>query len=297
MQAWMQALRIHQWSKNALIFVPLLTSYQYTQTSQLILVLAGFLSFFLLASRTYIINDIIDLTTDRQHEFKRNRPFANQSLSIRQGVLVAVGLILMALTLAVNLSLNFAICECIYLLLTLAYSFIFKRWIYVETLVLAFLYTLRIIAGGYLINVDISPWLLVFSIFVFSSLACMKRCIELKMLDPSCATQLVDRGYHISDLKFLLSYGIICSCAAIMTLLLYINNPEVIAQYYRPQLLWPLTALISAWILFIWFKALRAEVGYDPVIFAIKDKISLISIILMIALLLLSHSNDYSFLP
>ena len=260
------------------------------------LVLAGFLSFSLLASSAYIINDIVDLNTDRQHEFKRNRPFANQSLSIRQSMLVAASLITMALALGINLSLNFALCECIYLLMTIAYSFILKRWIYVETLVLALLYTLRIIAGGYLIDVYISPWLVIFSILIFSSLACMKRCTELKMLDTSISTQLIDRGYQLSDLKFLQSYGLVCSCGAIITLLLYINNADVIAQYYRPQLLWPLTVLISAWLFFVWFKALRAEVGYDPVFFAVTDKISLVSIILMIALLLLSHTNDYSFL-
>jgi 4-hydroxybenzoate polyprenyltransferase len=283
-----KALRVHQWVKNALIFVPLITSHQLQSLDVLLMSVLGFFAFSLCASSVYFLNDLLDLSDDRQHATKRNRPFAAGTLSLLFGIVGTPLLLLVAIVACLFLPTDFQIVLAIYYVLTLAYSFKLKRLVMVDVVTLASLYTVRIVAGAAAIGVFLSFWLLSFSIFVFLSLAIIKRYTELMKLKSASATKALGRGYQVEDLELLSSLGGASGYISVLVLALYINSPEVKGMYTDPVLMWPACLIMLYWVSRIWIIAHRGNMDDDPIVFALKDKASVICGILIAGFMVLA---------
>ena len=275
MHAVIRSLRPHQWAKNVLILVPLLAAHRasdYVLIGQAMLALVAFC---FCASSVYVINDLLDLEADRAHRRKSKRPFAAGDLSIVTGFVLAPSLLAVAVGLAALLPGKFQLVFSTYFALTLAYSFALKRYVLIDALVLAGLYTIRIIAGAAATSVPLSFWLLLFAVFLFLSLAFVKRFAELKELRRQQRLRAAGRGYHVEDLSILQSLGTAAGYLSVLVLALYINTPDIEALYHRPKLIWMLCILMLYWISRVWMKAQRGEMNDDPVVFALKDRMSL----------------------
>ncbi|WGL15302.1 UbiA family prenyltransferase [Microbulbifer bruguierae] len=267
-------MRIHQWAKNVLLLVPLLTSHKLFDQASFSNIIVAFFCFGLCASATYIINDISDLDSDRIHWKKKTRPLASGVMPIKTGLLLCLVLFLGSGTLLALLPVWFAATLCIYVVLTLGYSFLFKRLQTVDIVVLAGLYTLRIIAGAAAIDVPLSYWLLAFSMFVFLCLALVKRISEIhKKINADTAVDKVSgRGYFVSDLSVLTSLASSAGMVSILVFAMYVNSNEVVQMYHSPLVLWLACPLFAYWIIRILIMASRGEIDEDPIAFAIKDK-------------------------
>lgn len=275
---WLQALRLHQWLKNLLIFVPLFAAHRHGQAGLLVTALLAFVGFGLCASAIYVVNDLLDLPDDRRHPTKRRRPFAAGHLGILQGMVVAPLLLLAAFTLALlKLPLLYTLTLAGYAVLTTVYSFWLKRKMVIDVITLAVLYTLRIVAGAVALDIPLSFWLLAFSMFMFLSLALVKRYAELVGLAVNgTGSQQKVRGYFIDDLPMLASLGSGAGYMAVMVLALYINDSRTAQLYRHPQFIWLACPLLLVWIVRAWMLAHRDAMNEDPVIFAVRDHISLI---------------------
>jgi len=275
-RSYLRALRAHQWLKNLLVFVPMLAGHVLTLEALALAVLA-FGAFSLCASSAYLLNDLLDLTNDRNHATKRHRPMASGTVPILHGVALIPLLLGSALGLAGGVSIGFLGVLGLYYLCTLAYSLVIKRWLLLDVITLSMLYTLRIFAGGIAVAVPISPWLMGLSIFLFLCLAIVKRYTELE----SCARQgremPLGRAYKVADAPMLGSLAAASGYGAVVVLALYINNPDVHALYRTPQYLWLVCLLLLYWISRVLMLAHRGEMHDDPVIFAVKDRISLLT--------------------
>jgi 4-hydroxybenzoate polyprenyltransferase len=270
-----RALRPHQWAKNVLVFVPLLTAHQLGETGALLAAGWAFLAFGFCASSVYLLNDMLDLDADRLHPRKSKRPFAAGQISLLYGFALTPLLLLGAFAIAASLPVEFFACLAAYYVLTLAYSFHLKRILMLDTICLAALYTSRIVAGAAAVSVTLSFWLLLFSVFLFLSLALVKRYAELEGMRRRQQLKAAGRGYHIEDLPVLQSFGAAAGYLSVLVLALYINSPEVAELYTRPKVIWFLCALMLYWISRIWMKTHRGEMHDDPVIYALRDRISL----------------------
>lgn len=271
-----KVLRLHQWAKNVLIFVPALAAHKLNDGNIIYQSLLAFFIFGICASSVYLLNDMLDLEADRLHPRKNNRPFASGTLSLKIGIFLAPILLISALLLSAFLPLKFVLSIGIYYLLTLAYSFYLKKLVLVDTIVLAGLYTIRIIAGAAAISVPLSFWLLLFSIFIFFSLALSKRFTELKLLQEKGQLNAVGRGYHTEDLPILLSMGTSSGTLSVLVFALYLNSSATITLYQSLEFLWPLCIILLFWISRLWLKTHRGEMHDDPIIFALKDRVSLV---------------------
>lgn len=271
-----KALRLHQWAKNVLVFVPLVTSHRLGDMASIEPALLAFLSFGFCASSVYLLNDMLDLEADRQHPRKCKRPFASGSLSLLLGFTLVPLLLLATVLAAANLPPTFWLALAVYYGLTLAYSFGVKRIVLIDTITLAGLYTIRIIAGAMAVEIVLSFWLLLFSVFLFLSLALVKRYAELDTMQRQGKLNAAGRGYHIEDLPILHSFGTASGYLCVLVLALYINSPAVEPLYRHPQIIWFLCVLLLYWISRVWLKAHRGKMHDDPVIFALKDQVSLI---------------------
>ncbi|WP_246535088.1 UbiA family prenyltransferase [Methylomonas paludis] len=272
----LKAMRLHQWAKNVLIFVPLAAAHKLSDFISVQQTLMAFLAFGFCASSVYLLNDMLDLEVDREHPRKCRRPFASGSLSLAYGLVLIPLLLLATLLLALNLPGKFCLVLAGYYLLTIAYSFGLKRIVLIDTITLAGLYTVRIIAGATAIAVPLSFWLLLFSVFLFFSLALVKRYAELDAMQRQGKLKAAGRGYRIQDLPMLHSMGSSSGYLCVLVLALYINSPDIQALYHHPQVIWCLCVLLLYWISRIWLKTHRGEMHDDPVIFALKDKASLL---------------------
>lgn len=270
-----RAMRPHQWAKNVLIFLPLLLAHDFAVKRILTAVLA-FCCFSLTASATYIVNDLLDVENDRRHHQKRGRPFASGDLSPLAGALMASVFLLLALSGARLLPIAFYGWLILYLAATLAYSTYLKRIALVDVLILAGLYTLRLLAGSAATRVHISKWLAGFSVFLFFSLAIVKRIAELENLRAKDTAPNNGRGYLVSDVEQLRSFGTSSAFAAVVIFAIYISGGDVIALYRHPQLLWLILPLMILWLCRIWLLASRGELHEDPVVFALTDSMSLL---------------------
>jgi 4-hydroxybenzoate polyprenyltransferase/phosphoserine phosphatase len=272
-----KALRPHQWAKNALIFVPVITGQKIFEASAILSALLAFVAFSLCASAIYLVNDLTDLTADREHAEKRRRPFASGQLPLAWGPpMVAVLLTVSFAIAAMALPLGFLAVLSLYLILTTLYSLVFKSRLMVDVLVLALLYSLRIFAGGVATEIVISEWLIGFSMFFFLSLAFVKRFIELDRTIQAGKTQrLKGRGYLPGDIGLIESFGTISGYLSSLVLALYVHSNEVRRLYSRPELLWLLVLGLIYWISRVWFLAKRRELPGDPVLFAVRDRQSL----------------------
>lgn len=268
-----RALRLHQWAKNALLFVPLIAAHDLS-TGKWLATLAAFVAFGLCASATYVINDLLDLTSDRAHPRKRDRPFAASTLSIPFGVALVAVLLPLSMWMAVHVSMMFLGWLLLYIAVTLVYSVHLKRLAIIDTLVLALLYTHRILAGGIASTVIISNWLLTVSFFMFLSLALAKRCTELEFMNDAGGDSLAGRGYRTTDLPYLISMGISSGFVAVMVLALYIDSQAGGILYPQAEVLWLLLPVMLFWIMRLWIKISRMEIYDDPLLFAITDPAS-----------------------
>jgi 4-hydroxybenzoate polyprenyltransferase/phosphoserine phosphatase len=278
-----RAARIHQWAKNALMFVPLLTAHKINDANAWLQACLAFLCFGLLASATYLINDLHDLPSDRLHRKKRHRPLASGGLTIPAGLLLATTLLIVSSALAVNFTQpDFILCMSIYLITTLAYSFDLKGRLIVDTLTLAGLYTIRIVAGAFAIGVSLSEWLLIFSLFFFVSLALLKRYIELA---SATSGKIPGRSYLPSDLDVVMSTGTSSALLSVLVFVLYINSPAVVTLYKQPKVLWLVCPLLIYWNTRIWFLAKRGWVDHDPIVFALQDNRTYIILVMITTLM------------
>ncbi len=274
LRATLRALRPHQWAKNALILIPILAAHQATDLPLLGTALLALVAFCLCASSVYVLNDLLDLEADRAHPRKSKRPFAAGDLSILTGLALAPALLLIGALLAALLPAKFQLVFASYYGLTLGYSFFLKGCVLVDALALAGLYTLRIIAGAAAVSVPLSFWLLLFSVFLFLSLAFVKRFAELDGLRRQQRLRAAGRGYHVEDLPMLQSLGSASGYLSVLVLALYINSPEIQALYSRPKAIWLLCVLMLYWVSRMWMQASRGLMHDDPVVFALKDRVS-----------------------
>lgn len=275
LKASVRALRPHQWAKNALVFVPLLAAHQAGRPGALAAAILAVVAFCLCASSVYVLNDMLDLEADRAHPRKRRRPFASGDLSILAGMALVPVLLGAGIVIAALLPGKFQMVFVTYYVLTVAYSFVLKGKVIIDALALAGLYTLRIIAGAAAVGVPLSFWLLLFSVFLFLSLAFVKRFAELEGLRRQQRLRAAGRGYHVEDLTLLQSLGTAAGYLSVLVLALYINSPAIQGLYTRPKMIWFLCVLMLYWVSRVWMKAQRGEMHDDPVVFALKDRMSL----------------------
>lgn len=277
LRAWRKAMRIHQWAKNALIFVAPLLAMDFADPTPLIACAIAFPLIGLLASGTYIFNDLLDLKADRAHHSKCKRPFADGQIKLWQGFVAAPLLIFTGLLGGVLLSVPFAITLVIYLVVTLAYSFYIKRFPLLDAATLGLLFTIRLIMGGALAGIALTQWLIVFSMFLFVSLSLAKRHVEIYRKAAAGHATVKSRGYRAEDQTITLGFGLATATATPIILVLYIlESAWPSGAYSAPGALWAAPVILSLWLMRVWLLANRGELDDDPVVFAIKDPMSLI---------------------
>jgi 4-hydroxybenzoate polyprenyltransferase len=274
-RAILRALRPHQWAKNVLVLVPLFTAHSLGDLDALANSVAALVAFSLCASSVYVLNDMLDLEADRAHPRKSKRPFASGDLSLATGLVLSPVLLAVAALIAAFLPVKFELALGVYYVLTCAYSTILKRFLLVDAVALAGLYTLRIIGGAGAATVALSFWLLLFSVFLFLSLAFVKRYAELDSLRRRQKLQALGRGYRVEDLQVLQSFGTSAGYLSVLVLALYINSPEIEPLYHRPKAIWMLCVLLLYWISRVWMTAHRGGMHDDPVVYALTDRVSL----------------------
>ena len=276
--SWADLLRLtrpHQWPKNLLLFVPVVTAHRVSDVGVLLKVALAFLAFCALASAVYILNDLLDLNADRRHASKRRRPLAAGRVSVPKAVAVATALGMFSSLVGAALPPLFGGHLLLYALVTTAYSLRLKQKMVVDVLCLAGLYALRISAGGAAAAIPISPWLQGFSIYFFLSLAFLKRYTELleKADRPSFET-IAGRGYMPVDLPLIQAFGPASGYLAVLVFSLYVSSPDVVKLYTHPDVLWLCCPVLLYWITRVWFLGQRGQLLDDPVLFAVKDPVS-----------------------
>jgi 4-hydroxybenzoate polyprenyltransferase/phosphoserine phosphatase len=286
---WLRALRIHQWLKNLLLFVPMLTAFSFMEIGKLAVMGVAFLAFSLAASATYLVNDLWDLENDRAHPVRRRRPFAAAQIPILNGLAVAACALALAVVLALAVSQGFFLMLLLYVVVTSAYSWMLKEYVLIDVIVLSLLYTLRILAGAVAIGVATSSWLLAFSVFMFLSLALVKRCSELVLLGQAGAQATRGRDYRVTDLVVLWPLGAGAALCAVVVFGLFISAPETKEHYATPHLLWIVAVGLIYWLARLWIKTSRGEMHHDPVIYAMTDRGSLITVLAMVVTVVAAH--------
>jgi 4-hydroxybenzoate polyprenyltransferase/phosphoserine phosphatase len=274
------AMRPHQWTKNLLVFVSILIAHHYTDIPLLQSTVIAFLSFCLCSSAVYLINDLLDLEADRGHSEKCNRAFASGKAPLMMGIAAAPVLLMASIFLARIAGPNFVWVLAIYFAVTLVYSFYLKRLVLLDVLVLATLYTIRIIAGASVAAAVPSVWLVTFSMFIFTSLAMAKRYAELKSLELEAGDWVSGRGYRVSDIPILAQLGAASGYISTLVLALYIDSVDVAAVYQNQHFMWLLCPLLMYWIGRIWLVASRGDLHHDPVVFATRDRVSYLVFVL-----------------
>lgn len=283
-----KAMRVYQWVKNVLIFVPLLTSHQFVDLAVVVPTLIAFVSFSLCASSVYLLNDMLDLDADRRHERKRHRPFAAGDLALSSGIVLMLGLLAGSLALALLLPFKFMLVLACYYVLTLAYSFALKKMMLVDVFALASLYTSRVMAGGVAAAISLSSWLIMFSITIFLSLAFVKRYTELDGKQRAGGTVAAGRGYFTDDLSILRSFGTSAGYLAVIILAIYLNSPESNMLYSHRSALWGVFAALLFWVSWMWMSAFQGKMHDDPIVFALKDRTSLAAIAAIVGFMLIA---------
>ena len=282
---WLRALRPHQWVKNLLVFVPLLAAHT-TEVKPYLVVAGIFAALSAIASGAYLLNDLLDLPHDRQHASKCRRPLAAGKVPLLPMIALSVVLMVGGLAMAFALSVAAGLYALLYLVLAVAYSLLLKRKTFIDVITLAALYTIRALAGAAAAAIALSPWFMAFFLFIFLSLAIVKRQSELYTLRESNQTEARGRTYVTEDLTVLVALGTASGFAAVIILILYINNPQVSAHYARPELLWLVCPLLIYWLGRMVLLANRGIVADDPLTFALHDRTSWLTSIGILAVLL-----------
>lgn len=270
---YLKALRPHQWAKNLLVFLPLVAGH-YFNLEMLAATLLAFVCFCAAASSAYLLNDLLDLSGDRQHATKCRRPFAAGDIPVFHGLVLSPALMALSFGLALLLPWRFALLLLAYVVATLAYSLVLKRKMVIDVIVLGGLYSARVYAGLAASGAKQSQWLLMFSLFLFLGLALVKRCSELVMRREEGKDDVIGRGYRVADLAVLFPAALAAGYGAILVVALYMASPEVAALYRHPTRLWLLYPLLLYWITRMILLSSRNEMHDDPVVFALTDRVS-----------------------
>jgi 4-hydroxybenzoate polyprenyltransferase/phosphoserine phosphatase len=276
MKPWAKLIRVHQYAKNALVFVPLLAAHKFEHAALFNSVLA-FIAFSLCASSAYIFNDLVDLAADRNHPTKKNRPLASGAIPIKQGVVAMPLLFLASVGIAGSVSWSFLGVLLFYFALTNAYSCWLKAKMLIDVVALAMLYSLRVIGGAAAIGVSVSEWLIAFSMFIFASLALTKRYIELAMRLDKELPDPINRDYKLGDMQIVAALAAAAGFNAVTVFALYISSDAVHALYRHPQFLWLVCPILMYWFSRLLMRAHRRLVHDDPIVFALKDRVSYIA--------------------
>lgn len=286
---WIQALRIYQWLKNFLIFIPLLAAHRYLELNLVFSSLVALLSFGFCASSVYVLNDLLDLTEDRRHPRKRFRPFASGVLPLADGIIICVLLLLLSFVVGLSLPDSFLFILLIYYLTTLAYSMRLKSFVVLDVIVLAGLFTLRMMAGSAAVDIWPSSWLLAHSMFLFISLALVKRYSELVTMQNEYGLAARARSYVATDSALLAVMGIASAFVSALVFVLYIASGTARLSYGRHHLIWLVCPLLLYWLCYIWLVAHRGKMHDDPMLFALKDRTSRFTLIAMAILMFVAH--------
>ena len=284
---WRGCLRLQQWLKNLLLFAPALAAHRVDEPSTLIVLLFAFLAFSLCASATYVMNDLLDLESDRLHPRKRQRALASGRIPVSAAIRVAAGLLVIGIVLGALIGPMFLSCLLAYLVLTCLYSFWLKRVALLDCMVLSMLYTLRIAAGAAAVQMGLSFWLLAFSVFLFLSLAFVKRYAEIEVQALAGREELHGRGYRTSDGPVIQALGVSAGFVAVLVFSMYLNSDQILLLYATPEIVWGAVIVLVYWISWMWLQAHRGHMHDDPLVFAMKDRASLCSGALFLAVLLL----------
>jgi 4-hydroxybenzoate polyprenyltransferase len=286
--AWIRLLRVHQYAKNALVLVPLLTAHRFDLQSCLHAFVA-LVAFSICASAGYIVNDLADIDADRRHLTKRSRPLASGAVRPIDGIFAVPMLLAAAACLAVSVSLPFLEILIGYFMLSTAYTFVLKKKVMIDVVALALLYTIRVWAGAVAIGVTISEWLLAFSLLVFFALGLVKRYTELAARhDAGLPEDILSRDYHYGDLNIVGALAAASALNAITIFILYISSDSVRKLYAHPEFLWAICPIFLYWLSRILVLAHRRLVHHDPVIFALTDTVSLASFLAMLIVIFLA---------
>jgi 4-hydroxybenzoate polyprenyltransferase len=290
----LKMIRIHQWLKNMLLFVPLIAAHQLNDFQSLFTLIIAFVSFGLGASAAYIMNDLIDVESDRRHPRKRYRAFASGAVPIKVGAVIALLFAVISLLIGLVVGVAFAVWLISYLLLTCVYSLWLKRFALIDCFTLSILYTARIEAGAAAVELAVSFWLLTFSTFIFFSLALVKRYAELDSISNENTGKIPGRGYYTTDTSVIRSLGVTAGITAVLVFSLYLQSERVLALYAQPELAWVAIPLMLYWTAWIWLNADRGLMHDDPIVFALREKTSLLIAALILVFLILAKfgTND-----
>ena len=286
---FLKAIRIHQWVKNLLVFVPMLASHQISIQNINDSFLA-FFSFCLIASSGYVVNDLLDLKADRSHPHNKLRPFASGALSKKNGLIIFSILCLLGFTLSLFISINFLFLIFSYWILSLLYSFVLKKKIIVDIFILGILYTLRIIGGSFATEIQMSSWLFTFSIFFFISLAAVKRLAELLNLKERNIFSIEGRGYDLKDLPLVRIIAIFFGLISIVMVGFYIYSPDIIDLYSKPWTLLGMFLTLTFWLIRIIFLSINGNINGDPIIYALKDNTSRFCFLVILSLFMINFT-------
>lgn len=287
-RAYARATRMHHWAKNLLLFVPFLTAHQWGNPDALQHVALAFVAFSLCASGLYLLNDLFDASFDRRHPRKRARPVAAGVIPPLHAIVLAPVLALVALLIAAWLPRGFVWALLGYVALAAGYSLHLKRYALIDVLILAGLHTLRVIAGAFAIGVPLSFWLLAFSVFLFFSLALVKRCAELRVEGGDAGAGPAGRGYRVGDLPLLRGMGMASGYVAVLVFALFIDSADVAVRYGDPQWLWLSCPALLYWVSRVWIKEGRGEMHDDPLLYALHDPGSYVVLAAMLATVILA---------
>jgi 4-hydroxybenzoate polyprenyltransferase/phosphoserine phosphatase len=272
--ALVRALRCHQWSKNILVFLPLIAGHAYLDPRAVGSTVAMFVAWCFVASGIYVSNDLLDLEADRRHPTKRSRPLASGDLPLPVGLLLAPCLLLAGLSVAALISPACAAALVIYAVAATAYSFHLKKRSLVDVFTLASLFTIRVVGGGLASGCKVTDWLLAFAGFLFLGLAFLKRCSELSRIKALGRTHLGFRGYGVIDLPVLQMFGVASAFLAILVLALYISSPVAQTHYFSPSALWAVAPCMLLWLCRLWLATARGQMDDDPILYSLKDRVS-----------------------
>lgn len=285
---WLSLLRVHQWVKNGLVAVPFLLDHREDTLHDFAAMSIAFFAMSLLASATYVLNDLLDVQADRGNQTKARRVLASGRIGVPQALMVMAACAAGACALTLLLPAPFAIGLLGYLLVTLAYSFGLKRVAILDTVTLAGLHTLRVIVGTLAIGSTFSFWLLAFSMFFFFSLANAKRVAELQNLSSAGRANSEGRDYRVTDLPMLAMTGVSTGYVSVLVVALYINSDKSVQNYATPAWLWSLCPLLAYWLGRIWLKTWRSQMHEDPIVYALRDRESRVVALLIVAAVLLA---------
>ncbi len=286
---WLKAIRVHQWLKNSLLFVPVILAFNTINITTIATVILGFIAFSLCASSVYLLNDLIDIELDRKHKTKHLRAIPSGEIPVLHAAVVSGLFLVVAFALSLFLPLAFTGILALYYITTCAYSFALKRMLLIDVLTLAGLFTIRVLAGATAVSGSVSAWLLAFSMFFFLSLALVKRFVEVSNQLEDEGREVTGRGYQAVDLETLGPSGVASGFAAVVVLALFVDSPSIAENYRHPEVIWLVCPLVLYLIIRIWILARRNHMHDDPVVFLMTDWRSQVMIALGAVLMLISQ--------